>query len=545
MAILSGNVIFESNSINYLSSGDIYGSGYFYSNTSNYNSIASGYFSDSSINSGLVINATYEDYAKNKGSTLVNALFIGNSINEGSVDYAIFSGNSINSGIVTTSGLFIGNSENRGTVIGTALFGGNGSNKDGIVIGGSGYYGIPVTNLSNNSIVGSVFNGNPLVGKYGMASYTQPCFGCHVSINKNGTVVSITAPQPLNYAYAYCWNGSSWNEMGFRLGTAYKAFLNDSGNIISISNPSSSNGSGRLRFHCWNGSSWDRMGLDISGCQSFSSNFSMNCIGDKVVVFSNESVKYPDCMTYGALKVYCWNNSSWNQIGNTIKGTCHTECLGDSLAMNYSGNIFAASSHLCIRDSGQINVLSQNGKVRVFYWNNNDWTQMGSDIDGENGEKAGYSIDLNSVGDKLFIGAPSYAGGGRVKVYCWDGSSWNKIGTEIYGSSSGKLGSSISANGIGNKFAVSSTHLICDYPGIYSVCQGEVRVYSWNNFNWVQSVQTITGTGHIISGNITRNEFGKSISMNENGTHLAIGAPGTSTGFDYFKNGAAGVYYLN
>ena len=45
--------------------------------------------------------------------------------------------------------------------------------------------------------------------------------------------------------------------------------------------------------------------------------------------------------------------------------------------------------------------------TKVFEWNGSIWRQIGSDIDGEAfGDQSGYSVSLNSAGDRVAIGAP-------------------------------------------------------------------------------------------------------------------------------------------
>jgi hypothetical protein len=56
---------------------------------------------------------------------------------------------------------------------------------------------------------------------------------------------------------------------------------------------------------------------------------------------------------------------------------------------------------------------SSSGHTRVFEWDGSDWQQLGSDIDGEvAGDRSGYSVSLNSAGDRVAIGARSNDGNG-------------------------------------------------------------------------------------------------------------------------------------
>ena len=64
--------------------------------------------------------------------------------------------------------------------------------------------------------------------------------------------------------------------------------------------------------------------------------------------------------------------------------------------------------------------------------------QLGSDIDGEAvADQSGYSVSLNSDGDRVAIGAPYNNGsgndGGHVRILSWNGSSWTQLGLDIDG----------------------------------------------------------------------------------------------------------------
>ena len=64
--------------------------------------------------------------------------------------------------------------------------------------------------------------------------------------------------------------------------------------------------------------------------------------------------------------------------------------------------------------------------------------QLGSDIDGEAAaDQSGYSVSLNSDGDRVAIDAPYNNGsgtdGGHVRIFSWNGSSWTQLGLDIDG----------------------------------------------------------------------------------------------------------------
>ena len=107
-----------------------------------------------------------------------------------------------------------------------------------------------------------------------------------------------------------------------------------------------------------------------------------------------------------------------------------------------------------------------------------DWVQLGSDIDGEAiGDMSGRAVSLSSDGTIVAIGAYS---------------------NDVNGTSS-----------------------------------GHVRVYSWNGSAWVQR-------GSDIDGEAVLDYFGYSVSLNSDGTIVAIGAYGNDGGGD--NSGHVRVY---
>ena len=89
--------------------------------------------------------------------------------------------------------------------------------------------------------------------------------------------------------------------------------------------------------------------------------------------------------------------------------------------------------------------------------------QLGSDIDGEVAyDWSGYSVSLDSDGDRVAIGAYGNDGtgsnAGQVRIYSWDGSSWSKLGSDIDGEAAGDFsGTSVSLDSDGDRVAIASS----------------------------------------------------------------------------------------
>ncbi len=132
----------------------------------------------------------------------------------------------------------------------------------------------------------------------------------------------------------------------------------------------------------------------------------------------------------GHVRVYSWNGSTWSLKGADIDGEAMDDQSGKSVYMP-DPNTLAVGAQF---NNGN---GSNAGHVRIFTWNGASWVQKGMDLDGEAvGDQSGVSISMPNA-NVIAIGAPLNDDGGNlaghVRVYTWDGSSWNKLGTDIDG----------------------------------------------------------------------------------------------------------------
>ncbi len=209
-----------------------------------------------------------------------------------------------------------------------------------------------------------------------------------------------------------------------------------------------------------------------------------------------------------------WNGSNWIQRGQDIDGEASGDNSGRSVSLNSDGSIIAIGAPF--NDGNG----SNSGHVRVYTWNGTIWTKMGQDIDGEaSNDNSGRSVSLSSNGYILAIGALNNDGvskvdGGSVRVYSWDGSVWTKMGSDIDGEASNdNSGTSICLSSDGSVIAIGSPN----NDGVSKVDCGSVRIYSWNGTNWIKR-------GQDIDGNVSYDYCGFSVSLNSNGTIIAMGS---------------------
>jgi hypothetical protein len=199
---------------------------------------------------------------------------------------------------------------------------------------------------------------------------------------------------------------------------------------------------------------------------------------------------------------------NWIQLGDDIDGEAAGDHSGNSVSLNSTGNILAVGAP---ENDGNI---GQSGHVRIYEWLGSAWAQMGTDIDGETSDnRSGRSVNLNSTGDVVAIGAPYNNDAGHVRVYEWNGSAWIQRGADIDGEAAVDLsGESVSLNSNGDIVAIGAPNN--DGNGIDA---GHVRIFRWDGSNWIQM-------GADIDGEAPDDQSGESVSLNSTGDAVAIGA---------------------
>ena len=217
----------------------------------------------------------------------------------------------------------------------------------------------------------------------------------------------------------------------------------------------------------------------------------------------------------GHVRVYDYEGNQWVQVGQDIDGEADNDRSGNSLAMSSDGSRIAISAPN--HDSGR-------GQVRIFDYvsSTSQWTQVGQDIDGESSsDQSGITIAMSSDGTRVAIGAPAHDGGrGHVRVYNYSGSQWVQVGSDI----DGEALSDQYRNGFllsENTLAMSSDGTRIAVGAIYNDGNGgnsgHVRVYDYSGSQWVQ-------VGSDIDGEASGDSFGWSVAISSDGARIAVGA---------------------
>jgi hypothetical protein len=275
----------------------------------------------------------------------------------------------------------------------------------------------------------------------------------------------------------------------------YSIQLSGNGNVIAITN-SNNWGTYYIRVYERNGWTWKQRGDDIDGKyniqDSSGSALSLNYDGNILAI----GIKYgwQNDNPAGHARVLEWNTSHYVQRGNVLTGDLSEDFFGSSVSLSNDGNIIAI---------GAPNHNMHTGYVRVFEWNSTNWNKRGNRIDGESSfDRSGMSLSLSADGNVLAIGAPLNEGDseytiytGQVRVYEWKYSlsSWIQRGRDLDGEGTeDRSGWSVSLSDNGNIIAIGAPYYHGEYQS-YTDFTGHVRVFEWNETNWIQRGNGIDG----------------------------------------------------
>ena len=263
---------------------------------------------------------------------------------------------------------------------------------------------------------------------------------------------------------------------------------------------------------------WSKLGDDIDGegevdnSLIYQGKVSLSSDGTRVAISAPLNDGNGD--NAGHVRVYEWSGDRWTQLGDDIDGDQGSRS-GDSVSLSSDGTIIAiGTEHAHFNDSFSW------GQVRVYEWGNGTWTQLGGDIYGEaSQDDSGSSVSLSSDGRRIAIGAQGNDGNGflsgHVRVYEWGNNTWNQIGQDIDGETRYHYsGRSVSLSSDGTRVAIGAPG---GFNGFYS--SGEVRIFELINNTWTQ-------IGQVIDGEAPGDGSGGSVSLSSDGTRVAIGAPG-------------------
>jgi len=385
-----------------------------------------------------------------------------------------------------------------------------------------------------------------------------------------------------NFTTAPVINQYYWTQMGIDIDGEYgpsdnldygdrsghSVSMNAEGNRVAITAQSNPVGGasedflrGHTRIYEYSNGTWSQLGQDIEGevaGDRSGHSVSMNDVGNRVAI--GAAFNEGNGNNSGHTRIYEYNNGTWSQLGSDIDGEVADDWSGYSVSMNSTGDRVAigapyndgsgsSSGHARIYEwrqytANDVNLYNhtsrlQNGtqtKPVIITENFNTapvinqyyWTQMGSDINGEAAnDNSGWSVSINAEGNRVAIGASGNDGNGadsgHTRIYEYSNGTWSQLGQDIDGEAANDYGSSVSINAEGNRVAIGA--IGNDDNGTDS---GHIRIYEYINGTW-------TKMGIDIDGEAANDYSGWTVSMNDAGNRVAIGAPATPTTLPYVK----------
>ncbi len=339
--------------------------------------------------------------------------------------------------------------------------------------------------------------GNTITGSTGEG------YGRTVAISGNGQVITVGGGGS-NYTGkygVYTLVNNTWTLRGgsFILGEAAQDLyqsgssihMSYNGDVVAIGAPRNDgvagSNTGHVRVYHWDGSSLSQRGSDIEGDSvggqlgGGSSGVSLSSDGNRMAIGA-----YAYGTNEGKVRVYDWDGSNWNLVGGDIDDTYSTGTsnFGVSVSLSGDGNTLVAGGWTG-QSKGIVNIYEYEVLSGV-----ETWTLKRSLEGSNNGDNFGYSSAINSIGDKIVVGAYGYSSNrGYVRVYNWDGTNATQISSDVIGDNGGGVFGvhvDISSNGI---FTVGAPY---DSGG--GTQAGLVKVFGINPYQFVWDVDNGNNT---------------------------------------------------
>ena len=394
-----------------------------------------------------------------------------------------------------------------------------------------------------------------------ISSTLNDSLGSGLSLSGDGSLLAVGTfgydiyPWPdYGRVVVYEWdsNISDWSQIGttivgeqnsWKTGTSVK--LSRDGTHLVVGSPGYLGNRGNIRLYKWDGSDWSFVLEKTEDTASMYFGSLVSISGDGRL-FAGSSVQYNSnrgiVRTFEKPKLSTIDIDNINSnvgigvsnpsmyeldvVGNTHSNyiLCDAFESRENLVVNsnlivennvisdsiYNERVWLEQDNTGIPITGPVCVLSRNGTrmvvaryqsdiVRVYEWDGTTWNQMGTGNVPNVGEDFGRAVDISSDGTTIIVAATYYSSYGTT-VYDWDGSAWNQrgltISEEFY---------SVSLSGDGSRFVVGNPYT----NGI-----GSAYIYEWSNNTWNQIAS--------ISGSASGDNFGSSVSISRDGNRVAI-----------------------
>ena len=272
--------------------------------------------------------------------------------------------------------------------------------------------------------------------------------GLRVAISAPISDENPDADQRFGKVYVFDYNGNDWVQIGntitgeFLDELGYTLSMNSDGSRIAVGIfkdvASTGNNAGTVKVFDFDGTDWNQTGI-IEGETAFDwlgFGVSISKDGNTLAVGANSPWRD------GYVEMYRYDGSNWNQIGQRILDQSEGDDIGAPLSLSSDGN------RVAIGASGNDENGAESGHVRIFDYNGESWVQVGHDIYGESAsDKSGAYLSISGDGSRIAIGAPGNddagANAGHLRVFEYMNDEWLQVGNDVDGNSGEGYGTAI------------------------------------------------------------------------------------------------------
>lgn len=253
-------------------------------------------------------------------------------------------------------------------------------------------------------------------------------FGGAVAISDDGSRVAIGSylndggGNSSGHVRVFDYIDGVWTQVGTDIdgpagaGLGFSVAMSASGHRVIAGGPGVGSANGIARVYELVSNVWTQIGAFALGGE-LGHAVAMSDDGNRV------AISHPSAsggVLPGTTRVYDYNGTTWDLVGNLIEGEAAGDNAGHALSMNGAGDIIAIGAPYNIgegTDGGGV----RGGHVRVYRLENGTWTQLGQDMDGPPGAGFGTSVAISADGTRLLAGAPYPS---IVRLYIFDGTEW-------------------------------------------------------------------------------------------------------------------------
>lgn len=321
------------------------------------------------------------------------------------------------------------------------------------------------------------------------------------------------------------WDGTQWAQVGGIIQQEVSGFgrmdavISGNGNRVAIGTTTSNlNGdeSGLVRLYEWNGTAWQQMGQDIIGTsgEELGETLDLSNSGDQLIV---------GAATSEIVRAYGWNGTTWNQMGSDV-GTFRT--INKGVAISGDGQRLA-TSYLNYTDfSGQDPQVELAGRIETFEWTGSEWILL-DDIYGSYHDGIGTSIALDDDGDRMIYGVEPISTIDYSVVREFDGTNWGCVDCFIRPSDENTIGNSFTKAISGDGQIIAIQMLFESAIRVFSLEGDPPQQYALSGSNICEAADPAVFSGGVPTGGTYS---GPGVTDNGNGTDYTFDPTGLGAG---------------